>query len=123
MKTKQNEIQNLTEKGTETNTNKLSKTITQAKQKAIVCATSLVLTLTTIDGYCANDYLAQGMGIISKGLIAFGSVWTVWGIIGLAGGINDNNGHEIKQGILKAVGGVLISVAAVWLAKIDFNFA
>ena len=97
--------------------------ITKVKQRAMAMATALTLTLTTINGYCAENYLQQGMGIISKGLIAFGGVWTVWGIIGLASGINDgNNGHEIKAGVLKAVGGALIIVAAGWLTTIDFSF-
>lgn len=71
----------------------------------------------------AADYLTQGMSLISKGLIAFGSVWTVWGIVVLAGGINEHNGQDIKQGMLRAVGGALIIAAAAWLTSIDFNFA
>ena len=51
------------------------------------------------------NYLQQGFSIISKGLIAFGGVWTVWGIVVMAGGLNDHNGQDIKQGVLRAVGG------------------
>ena len=68
------------------------------------------------------NYLAQGLSIISKGLVAFGSVWTVWGIIVFAGGINEHNGQDIKQGILRAIGGALIIAASVWLGSIDVNF-
>lgn len=68
------------------------------------------------------DYLAQGLNIISKGLIAFGSVWTIWGIVVFAGGINEHNGQDIKQGILRAIGGALIIAAAAWLASVNVSF-
>lgn len=68
------------------------------------------------------DYLAQGLSIISKGLIVFGGVWTVWGIVVLASGLNDHNGQDIKQGILRAVGGALVIVAAGWLASMNVSF-
>lgn len=69
------------------------------------------------------DYLSQGMALISKGLIAFGGVWTVWGIVILASGLNEHNGQDIKQGMLRAIGGALIIAAAAWLTTIDFAFA
>lgn len=68
------------------------------------------------------NYLGKGFEIISKGLIAFGGVWTVWGIVVMAGGLNDHNGQDIKQGVLRAVGGALIIAAAAWLTTIDVNF-
>lgn len=70
----------------------------------------------------AAGELAQGMNIISKGMVAFGAVWTVWGIIVLAGGLNEHNGADIKQGMLRAIGGALVVAAAAWLTQIDFNF-
>lgn len=68
------------------------------------------------------NYLEKGLEIISKGLIAFGGVWTVWGIVVMAGGLNDHNGQDIKQGVLRAVGGALIIAAAAWLTTINVNF-
>ena len=68
------------------------------------------------------NYLEKGFEIISKGLIAFGGVWTVWGIVDMAGGLNDHNGQDIKQGVLRAVGGALIIAAAAWLTTINVNF-
>lgn len=68
------------------------------------------------------NYLQQGLSIISKGLITFGGVWTVWGIVIFAGGLNDSNGHDIKKGILQAIGGALIIAASAWLLTIDVNF-
>lgn len=68
------------------------------------------------------NYLEKGFEIISKGLIAFGCVWTVWGIVVMAGGLNDHNGQDIKQGVLRAVGGALIIAAAAWLTTINVNF-
>lgn len=68
------------------------------------------------------NYLEKGFEIISKGLIAFGGAWTVWGIVVMAGGLNDHNGQDIKQGVLRAVGGALIIAAAAWLTTINVNF-
>ena len=68
------------------------------------------------------NYLEKGFEIVSKGLIAFGGVWAVWGIVVMAGGLNDHNGQDIKQGVLRAVGGALIIVAAKWLTTINVNF-
>lgn len=68
------------------------------------------------------SYLGDGLKIISQGLVVFGSAWSVWGIVVFAGGLNDHNGTDIKQGILRAVGGALIIFAARWLAGIDVNF-
>ena len=68
------------------------------------------------------NYLEKGFEIISKGFIAFGGVWTVWGIVVMAGGLNDHNGQDIKQGVLRAVGGALIIAAAAWLTTINVNF-
>ena len=68
------------------------------------------------------NYLGEGFNIISKGLSAFGGVWTVWGIVVMAGGLNDHNGQDIKQGVLRAVGGALIIAAAAWLTTINVNF-
>ena len=61
------------------------------------------------------NYLGEGFNIISKGLI-------VWGIVVMAGGLNDHNGQDIKQGVLRAVGGALIIAAAAWLTTINVNF-
>lgn len=69
------------------------------------------------------DFLAKAMDIISKGMIVFGGVWTVWGIIILATGLNETNGHSIRDGVLRAISGALIIVAAAWLTTMDFNFA
>ena len=43
------------------------------------------------------NYLEKGFEIISKGLIAFGGIWTVWGIVVMAGGLNDHNGQDISK--------------------------
>lgn len=69
-----------------------------------------------------SNYLQQGMNLISSGLLAFGAVWTIWGIVVFAGGLNEHNGQDIKQGMLRAIGGALIIAAAAWLTQINFNF-
>lgn len=93
------------------------------KKDAKVLALSSVLALTSTPVFAAENYLGQGMQLISKGLIGFGAVWTIWGIVVLAGGLNEHNGQDIKQGMLRAIGGALIIAAAAWLTTIDFSFS
>lgn len=69
------------------------------------------------------DFLAQGLNIVSKGAIAFGSLWTIWGIIVLGAGLKDHNGQDIRNGLLQAVGGALVITAAAWITQINVSFA
>ncbi len=69
------------------------------------------------------DFLAQGLNIVSKGVIAFGSLWTIWGIIVLGAGLKDHNGQDIRNGLLQAVGGALVISASAWITQINVSFA
>lgn len=69
------------------------------------------------------NFLSNGMTLVQKGIVAFGAVWTVWGIIVFASGLKEHNGQDIKNGLLQAIGGAMIVVAAAWLTTIDFSFA
>ena len=69
------------------------------------------------------DFLAPGLNIVSKGVIAFGSLWTIWGIIVLGAGLKDHNGQDIRNGLLQAVGGALVIYAASWITQINVSFA
>ena len=53
--------------------------------------------------------------LLQRGLQAFGTIWILWGIVVLAGGIKDKTAPDIKQGIGQIVGGVMIVVAATTL--------
>lgn len=69
------------------------------------------------------DFLSRGMNLISIGVGAFGAVWIIWGIIVLATGLNETNGHSIRDGFLRAIAGALIVAAAAWLTQVDVSFA
>ena len=69
------------------------------------------------------DFLAQGLNIVSKGVVAFGSLWTIWGIIVLGAGLKDHNGQDIRNGLLQAVGGALVISASAWITQINVSFA
>ena len=64
------------------------------------------------------NFFTTVMGLVSKGVGAFGSFWIVWGVIVLAGGIKDKTAPEIKQGIGQIVGGAMIVAAAVYVTQI-----
>lgn len=47
-----------------------------------------------------------------------GGLWTVWGVIVLAGALKDKNGPDLKGGIWQIVGGAMIIAAAVMFGSI-----
>lgn len=62
---------------------------------------------------------AQAISILQKAIIAFGTIWCVWGLITLGTGLKDKTGPEIKQGFGTLVGGALIILAAALLSSIN----
>ncbi|MDY5129823.1 hypothetical protein [Actinotignum urinale] len=58
------------------------------------------------------NMLAQALDMFSKFAIIGGGIWTVWGIIVLAGGLKEQNGQQIQSGMWQAVGGGMIIAAA-----------
>lgn len=56
--------------------------------------------------------LTQALDLFTKFAIIGGGVWTVWGVIVLAGGLKDQNGPQTQAGMWQAVGGGLIVAAA-----------
>lgn len=60
----------------------------------------------------------QAMGILQKGLIAWGTIWVIWGIITLAGGMKDKTAPEIKQGLGTMVGGAMVLLAAALVSQV-----
>lgn len=64
------------------------------------------------------DFFTTVMNLASRGVIAFGGFWVVWGIIVLAGGIKDKTAPEIKQGIGQIVGGAMIVIAGAYITQI-----
>lgn len=64
------------------------------------------------------DLFNQVLSIASKGVIAFGGFWLVWGLIVLASGIKDKTAPDIKQGIGQIVGGAMIIVAGALITTI-----
>lgn len=58
------------------------------------------------------NMLSQALDMFSKFAIIGGGIWTVWGIIVLAGGLKEQNGQQIQSGMWQAVGGGMIIAAA-----------
>lgn len=59
-----------------------------------------------------GDLLSQALDLFTKFAIIGGGLWTVWGVITLAGGLKDQNGPQTQSGMWQAVGGGLIVAAA-----------
>ncbi|XCB29563.1 hypothetical protein RQN30_10220 [Arcanobacterium hippocoleae] len=68
------------------------------------------------------NFFAQAMKLLSTGVIAGGSIWLIFGIIVLAGGLKEHNGQQTQSGIWQAIGGALITAAGVWLTQVNINF-
>ncbi len=64
------------------------------------------------------DYFTKAMELFGKGVVAAGSLLTVWGIIQLGGAIKDHNGPGMQNAIFQVVGGAIIVAAGAWVTTI-----
>lgn len=62
-----------------------------------------------------NELLQNVIKLIVAAITLGGSLWTVFGVIILAGGLKDKNGPGIQSGIWQIVGGVLVIASTVLL--------
>ena len=51
------------------------------------------------------DMMSQALTLFVKFATIGGGLWTVWGVITLAGGLRDHQGPQIQSGVWQAVGG------------------
>lgn len=56
--------------------------------------------------------LEAALDLFVKFATVGGGLWTVWGIITLAGGLRDHNGAQTQTGMWQAIGGGMIIAAA-----------
>ena len=64
------------------------------------------------------DMMSQALTLFVKIATIGGGLWTVWGVITLAGGLRDHQGPQIQSGVWQAVGGGLIVAAAQLFSNI-----
>ena len=64
------------------------------------------------------DMMSQALQLFGKFATIGGGLWTVWGVITLAGGLRDHQGPQIQSGVWQAVGGGLIVAAAQLFSNI-----
>ena len=64
------------------------------------------------------DMMNQALNLFVKFATIGGVLWTVWGVITLAGGVRDHQGPQIQSGVWQAVGGGLIVAAAQLFSNI-----
>lgn len=62
-----------------------------------------------------NELLQNVIKLIVSAITLGGGLWTVFGVIILAGGLKDKNGPGIQSGIWQIVGGVLVIASTVLL--------
>lgn len=67
------------------------------------------------------DVFQSGINLVQKAIIAFGTVWVVWGLVTLGTGLKDKTGPEIKQGFGTLIGGALIILAAALVSQVNFG--
>ncbi|EMF0129045.1 hypothetical protein EFL14_RS09235 [Enterococcus hirae] len=65
------------------------------------------------------DYFEQAMSLFPKGVLASGSLLTVWGIIQLGAAIKEHNGPGMQNALFQIVGGAVIVAAGAWVATIS----
>ena len=59
--------------------------------------------------------------IVYYGVVAFGTLWVVWGGVTLGVGIKDKTGPQIAQGFGTLVGGAIIIAVAQLILRIKFK--
>lgn len=64
------------------------------------------------------DLLNQILDLITKFATIGGGLWTVWGLVVLAGGLKDKNGPALQSGIWQIVGGGLIIAGALLFSSV-----
>lgn len=64
------------------------------------------------------NYFSQAMSLLSRGVLAAGALYTVWGIIQLGSAIKDHNGPGMQNAIFQTVGGAIITAAGAWITSI-----
>lgn len=69
------------------------------------------------------ETLSSVMDMIVKFVTFGGSLWLVWGVVILAGGLKDKNGPALQSGLWQIVGGGLIVTAAQVFAKLQMPAA
>ncbi|MDR0434307.1 MAG: hypothetical protein LBH21_04485 [Gracilibacteraceae bacterium] len=69
------------------------------------------------------DTLHSVMDMIIKFVTFGGSLWLVWGVVILAGGLKDKNGPALQSGLWQIVGGGLIVAAAQVFGKLQLPAA
>lgn len=66
------------------------------------------------------DVFTNMMDLFSKGLVVFGGIVCVVGIIGVSQGLKDHSGGQMNSGIGNLVSGALVVLAAAILKTITF---
>lgn len=67
------------------------------------------------------ELMTQALELFTKFAVAGGGLWTVWGVVTLAGGLKDHNGPQTQSGMWQTVGGGLIVAAAALFSSIATN--
>ncbi|MDF2420149.1 hypothetical protein [Trueperella pyogenes] len=63
--------------------------------------------------------LQSAIDLFTKFAIIGGGIWTVWGVIVLAGGLKEQNGQQIQSGMWQAIGGGMIVAAAALFSQVQ----
>ncbi|MEW6872490.1 hypothetical protein QEV13_08335 [Trueperella pyogenes] len=63
--------------------------------------------------------LQSAIELFTKFAIIGGGIWTVWGVIVLAGGLKEQNGQQIQSGMWQAIGGGMIVAAAALFSQVQ----
>ena len=60
------------------------------------------------------------MGLVSRAVLAGGSIWLAVGVVILALGLKNKEAPQIQSGIWQVVGGALITAAGTYFTTITF---
>ncbi len=89
----------------------------------IAAVSSMTMAALTPVSAASGSALTTAVNLLSKGAIAGGGIWAIWGIVQLGMAIKDSDGPGIGKAIWQIVGGAIIIAAGTALTTVDLTLA
>ena len=97
--------------------------LTSKAMNFMVMTLIFTVCLMSVNCFAAGSALDSAKNLLSKGAIAGGSLWAVWGLVQLGMSIKDHNGPGIQGAIWQLIGGAIIIAAGSVISTVDLSMS
>lgn len=66
----------------------------------------------------ANSMFSDSVKVIMNFVSVGGGLWAVWGVVAFGLALDDHNGNDMKRGMFKIIGGVMVIVASQLFSRL-----